>query len=136
MSKKPKTVQCWDRDIVCIPRSRLSGSGPSYSYPRGRYRTELGRLGFIGKIHITSDMDETAVKLEICSVYEGHMGGYCDFPFVFLQSAGGGSKTLVIPAQSSNYKWNGQQVSRLAGQTGTMYILAQAAMPSLNNIVS
>ena len=93
-------------------------------------------MGLIGKIHITFDMDETAMKIDVFSVFEGPMGGECDFPFVFLQSAGGGSKTLVIPAQSSNYKWNGQQVYRLAGKRGTIYILAQADMPSLKNSVS
>ena len=34
----------------------------------------------------------------------------------FLQAAGEGSKTLVVPAVSSSYRWTAQQVAHLAGQ--------------------
>ena len=121
---------------MCLPQSRRnfsSGSETCISFPRGQYRTELGRLGLIGKIHLTSEMDEDSVKQEIRSVFEGPMGGDHEFPFVYLQSAGVGSKTLVVPAQSSTFKWTGQQVARLAGQKGTIYILAQADMPGLKD---
>ena len=88
-------------------------------------------MGLIGKIRLSSDMNEDDVKREVCSVFQGPMGNDLNFPFVFLQAAGEGSKTLVIPSVSSTYRWTAQQVSRLAGQKGNIYILAQADMPSL-----
>ena len=59
------------------------------------------------------------------------MNGDAEFPFVFLQSAGDGCKTLVIPAQSSSYQWDAQQVARLGGQKNTICILALADMPNV-----
>ena len=59
-----------------------------------------------------------------------------NFPFDFLQAAGEGSKLLIIPAQSTNFRWTGQQVARLAGQKETIYIIAKADMPSLHTLVS
>lgn len=88
-------------------------------------------MGLIGKIHLSSDMNEDDVKREVCSVFQGPMGNDPNFPFVFLQGAGEGSKTLVIPSVSSNYHWTAQQVARLGGQKSHIYILAQADMPSL-----
>ena len=93
-------------------------------------------MGLIGKVHLSSNMDEEAVKEEIRSVFKDMMSHVNQFPFVFLQSAGKGSKCLVIPSQSDNYRWTGQQVARLAGQKGTIYKLARADMPSLNEVVS
>ncbi len=127
-------MQSWDKDIVCLPQSRRSSScstSGGFTYPRGQYRADLGRMGLIGKIHLSSDMDEEAVKLEIYSVFKDAMSHDKDFPFAFLQAAGEGSKCLMIPSQSDNYRWTGQQVSRLAGQRGTIYILALADMPSV-----
>lgn len=49
------------------------------------------------------------------------------FPFSYLQPSGGGSKILVVPSQSSLFKWTPQQVARLR-QSGTIYILAQDAL--------
>ena len=88
-------------------------------------------MGLIGKIHLTSEMSEDDIMREIRSVFQVPMGGDPEFPFVFLQPAGEGTRTLVIPAQSSSFKWTAQQVARLAGQKNTTYILAQADMPSL-----
>lgn len=133
-AKKSKTVQVWDRDIICLPLSRRnysSNSNASIAYPRGRYRSELGSMGLIGKIHLTSEMTEEDIKQEIRTVFQGPMGGDLEFPFVFLQPAGEGSRTLVIPAQSSTYRWTAQQVARLGGQKKTTYILAQADMPCI-----
>ena len=45
------------------------------------------------------------------------------FPFTFLQSTGGGTKTLTSPAVSVHFQWTAQQVVSLAGQ-GALYILA------------
>ncbi|XP_065908980.1 G2/M phase-specific E3 ubiquitin-protein ligase-like [Dysidea avara] len=47
------------------------------------------------------------------------------FQFQYLHPTGGGTKCLAIPAQSSSFKWTAQQVACLAGQAGTIYILAQ-----------
>lgn len=115
-----------------MSRRNKDDNSSSYSYPRGRYRASLGKMGLIGKIHLSSDMNEDDVKKEICSVFQGPMGNDPDFPFLFLQAAGEGSKTLVIPSVSSTYRWTAQQVARLAGQKASIYILAQADMPSLN----
>ena len=53
------------------------------------------------------------------------MNGDPEFWFQYLQATGGGTKFLTIPAQSSTFKWTSQQVARLSGQTGKIYILAQ-----------
>ena len=118
--KKRKTIQSWDRDIVCLPQSRMNHSAgtSSFSYPRGRYRALLGKMGLIGKIHLSSDMSENDVKQEIRTVFQGPMGNDLNFPFTFLQGAGEGTKTLVIPSVSPNYHWTAQQVARLGGQKG------------------
>ena len=76
------------------------------------------------------------MKEEIRSVFKDMMSHDHQFPFVFVRSAGEGSKSLVIPSQSDNYRWTGQQVARLAGQKGTTYILSRADMPSLNEVGS
>ena len=127
-SVKSVNVHVWNRDIVCLPCNNSSSSIP---YPRGKYRAELGSMGLIGKIRLSSDMDEGDVRSEIRSVFKFAMGHDPNFPFVFLQSTGDGCKTLVIPAQSSNFQRNGQQVARLGGQKNTVYILAQADMPAI-----
>ncbi len=88
-------------------------------------------MGLIGKIHLSSDMDEDAVKQDFYSVFKDAMSHYKDFPFAFLQTAGEGSKSLVIPFQNDNYRSTGQQVLRLSGQRGCIYILVLADMPSL-----
>ena len=54
-------------------------------------------MGLIGKVHLSSDMDESDIKREIRSVFRRPMGGDPEFPFVFLQPAGEGSRTLVVP---------------------------------------
>ena len=64
--KRPKTVQVWDRDIVYIPDSKSSQKIP---YPCGKYRSQLGEDGLIGKIRLISKMNEEGVKDEIRSVF-------------------------------------------------------------------
>jgi hypothetical protein len=125
--KKAKVVKTWDRDIVCIPESRRNArQGGNLMYPRGKYRAFLGSCGLIGKLHLTSTMSEEEVKAEICTVFKEQMNNDLDFPFVYLQSSGGGSKSLTTPSQSSSFKWTPQQVARLSGQSGTTYILAKS----------
>ncbi len=45
---------------------------------------------------------------------------------MYLQSTGGGAKSLMVPSQSTAFQWTAEQVSRLSGQKGTIYILAEA----------
>lgn len=87
-AKRSRSVRSWDRDIICLPQSRHNHSESGISYPRGRYRAELGKMGLIGKLHLTSEMDEDVVQKEIRSVFRGPMGCDENFPFLFFQPAG------------------------------------------------
>ena len=103
--KKPKTLKTWDRDIVCIPQSRRNKTkGGNLMYPRGKYRAYLGSLGLIGKLHLTSAMTDSDVAAEICTVFKDQMNNNPTFPFLYLQSTGGESKSLTIPSQSTSFK--------------------------------
>ena len=81
-------------------------------------------------------MTEEQVENEIRSVFKGPMGNDPKFPFSFLQSTGGGSKLLSIPSVSSTFRWNAQQVARLATQKGAIYILAEAELKVSDTVVS
>lgn len=125
--KRNKVVKTWDRDILCLPQSvRNKSKGGNLSYPRGKYRSTLANYGLIGKVHLTSEMTDEDVAYEIRSVFKEPMGHDPNFPFLYLQSTGSGSNSLTIPCQSSSFKWTPQQVARLGGQRGMIYILAQA----------
>lgn len=123
-AKKVNAIQSWDRDIICLPVSSKK-SGSNISYPRGKFRTDLGSLGLIGKVHLTSMMSEEDVRNEVRSVFQGPMGGQPNFPFAFLQPTGYGSKSLTIPAVSASFEWSAQQVAKLGGNKGTIYIVAE-----------
>ena len=120
-SKRNKSVQVWDRDIVCLPKSESSSK---IGYPRGKFRTKLGESGLIGKVRLTSVMSEDEVEQEVRSVFRGPMGGRSDFPFQFLQPTGVGTKTLTVPSVSSSFCWTAQQVAKLGGYKQAIYILA------------
>ena len=120
VTKRPKCVQVWDRDIICLPFS----PGSSFTFPRGRKRTQLGAMGLIGKIRLTSNMSVSEVEDEIRSVFDGPMGGRHDFLFQFLQSTGVGSQTLAIPSVSSSFDWSAQQVAKLGNSKQPIYIIA------------
>jgi hypothetical protein len=47
-----------------------------------------------------------------------------NFQFEILQSAGGGTKSLMIPCRSSKFKWTAKQIIASAGR-GYIYILAK-----------
>lgn len=132
--QKPKVVKTWDRDILCIPKDMSRVDGGNVSYPRGRYRAYLASNGLVGKLHLTSEMTKNDVKVEIRSVFKAHMQNDPEFPFLYLQGTGGGSKSLIVPSQSSSFKWTPQQVARLSGQSGTIYILAQADLYELDDL--
>ena len=85
----------------------------------------MASSGLIGKLHLTSEMTDKDVEDEIRTIFRGPMQNNPSFPFLYLQSTGGAVKTLTIPSQSASFKWTPQQVSRLPGQSGTIYILAQ-----------
>ena len=121
-NKKTKVIKQWDRDVVCLPPKKSDGV---VSFSRGGYRTYLANCGLIGKLHMTSDMDEEDVAREVRSIFQGPMKGKADFHFQYLQATGGGTKSLTVPAQSESFKWTPFQVSRLSGQSGTIYILAK-----------
>ena len=69
-------------------------------------------------------MLDEEVQQEICFVFRVPMGERTDFPFVFLQRAGAGTKTLIVPVESS-FCWTAQQVARLGGYKQAIYILAK-----------
>ena len=121
-AKRPKIVQSWDRDIVCLPQC-LSCRG-TVKYPRGKYRARLGTLGLMGKIHITDDMSVEQVAAEVRSVFKVPMNSRNDFPFHYLQPTGSGTRTLSTPSVSSSFCWTAKQVARLGNSSGTIYILA------------
>ena len=121
-AKRPKVIQSWDRDIVCLPKF-LCIRG-TVKYPRGKFRARLGRLGLMGKIHITEDMSVEEVAAEVRSVFKEPMDNRNDFPFSYLQPTGSGSRTLSIPSVSSSFSWTAKQVARIGNNTGTIYILA------------
>jgi hypothetical protein len=99
-AKRPKVIQLWDRDIICLPQF-LCDHGV-VKYPRGKYRARLGRLGLMGKVHITEDMSLEEVAAEVRSVFKEPMDSRNDFPFSYLQPTGSGSRTLSIPSVSSS----------------------------------
>ena len=80
-------------------------------------------MGLIGKIELTSEMDEDCIMAEIRSVFSQAMNHDPSFPFKILQSTGGGCKCLSVPATSTHYHWSASQVVSACGQ-GPIYILA------------
>ncbi len=76
-----------------------------------------------GKIHLESDWSEEEVFNEIRSVFCGPKQNESNFPFDILQLAGSGTKSLVVPALSSSFKWTPKEV---AGRyDSTVYILCK-----------
>lgn len=123
--KKPNTIKTYDRDVLCLPRSRQNISiGGNIKYPRGKYRSLLASSGLIGKLNLTSEMSDINVLKEIRSMFKGPMRDNADFPFVYLQPTGGGSRSLTIPSHSASFKWIPKQVAWLSGQTSVIYMLA------------
>lgn len=121
-SSGKKKFQEWDRDVMCIPKSYASGS--DVTIPRGQSRTTLASKGLAGKIRLNSHMTEEDIFAEFRSVFSKAMKNNENFQFEILQSPGGGSKSLVIPCRSSNFKWTARQVIASAGR-GYIYILAK-----------
>lgn len=110
--------------IICLPKSyQINGS---IKIPRGQKSREfLARNGLIGKISLSSNMNEEEIMTEISSVFAAKMGSDSNFPFTILQPAGGASRSLVIPSLSASFKWS---ASTVAGKNAKVpiYILAGA----------
>ena len=119
--RKKAKIQSWDRNIMCLPSSLSEGG--EIVIPRAGTRTDLASKGMSGKVHLESWMTEQEVMAEIRSVFRDPMGDDPDFSFSILQSAGAGSRCLVIPSVSTSFQWNAKQVPEPAGQ-GYIYILA------------
>ena len=123
--KKPKAVKTWDRDVVCLPMSFM-GKNKHIPFPRGKCRANLARDGLVGKVHISPDMSEMEVLSEVQSVFKTAMENDPNFPFTFLQPTGEGSRSLAIPPVLDTFQWTAQQVARLGGSRGCIYILAES----------
>ena len=117
-------IYTYDRDIICLPRSQLGKDGLVRISRKKSLRDYLAMNKLVGKIRLTSDMNERAIFQEIRSVFENPMAGKFMFPFKVLQTCGGASKTLSSPVLSSSFKWT---ASAIAGRNAKVpiYILAQ-----------
>lgn len=102
------------------------GKNKHIPFPRGKSRVSLARNGLVGKLHISSDMSENDVLCEVRSVFKDPMDNNPNFPFQLLQPTGEGSRSLAIPPVSDTFQWTAQQVARLGGSRGCIYILAEA----------
>ena len=112
-------IQTWHSSILCLPLNRAKNS----SIPRGKERANLGVQGLCGKIRLDSTMSEEEVFSEICSVSQAPMCGDPNFPIQFMQTIGGGSKTLSVPTTASRFTWSGKEIMKMSGQ-GCIYIQA------------
>ena len=110
---------------MCLPQKYARSSNNTLTFPRGRNRLQLGKSGLIGKIRLTSTMTVNEVEAEIRSAFSKSMNNREDFPFVFLQPTGCGSRSLTLPAVSSSFSWTSQMVARLGPTKRPIYILAQ-----------
>ena len=120
--KKAPRVISYDKDVICLLRCYAEKCASGIPIPRGKARAKLCKMGLVGKLHLNSDMEESEILAETRSVFHDAMDGDGEFPFSFLQIAGGGTKTLAKPKLSLSFRWNAKQVMGL-GQS-TIYILA------------
>ena len=105
-SKKERnwsSVKHWTKDIICLPKE---SDGLEILIPRGSSRSTLARKGLIGKLTLSSYMDEQEIRELICEVFQGAFGGDKQFLSKFLQSVGGGSKFLTKPCTTNTFEWS------------------------------
>ena len=131
--KTAKAITTWDRDIVLLPNDYKEGEN-YIPYPRGKSRSRLGRLGLMGKVHLSSDMSVEEVECEIRSVFKTPMGNDTAFPFKYLQASGGGSRCLAVPSVSSSFRWTAQQVAKIGNQRNTIYIMAERELAVCDDV--
>ena len=125
--KAPRLVT-WDRSIVCLPQGYgACGNSRVIPIPKGKARTALQARGLCGKIRLHSEMTEDEVVNEVRSTFNSSMGHDNNFPFRFLQTGGGGTKSLTVPVVSALFTWTAKEVAKLSGQ-GCLYIEAEAEL--------
>ena len=113
----------YERDIICLP-SQYKRDGGCISIPRGKKSKDyLARHGLTGKIKLSSDMTESQIFAEICSVFKEATKGD-KLQFSILQPTGSSAKSLAIPKTSDSYRWS---ASGVAGKNAKVpiYILAE-----------
>ena len=81
-------------------------------------------MKLIGKVHLASDMTVDEVMNEFRSAFQVPMCKYPNFRFTYLQSTGGGTRSLTLPNLSLSFTWSASQVAKLGSNRGTIYILA------------
>ena len=79
----------------------------------------------MGKIHLTSALNDRDTMAEIRSVFSKAMKDEPCFEISILHPIGGGSKSLTVPKTSASFMWSTKEVCKVAGR-GSIYILAKA----------
>ena len=97
-SKKGKGKMFTDeRDIVCLPKQCQKHSDVIQIPRKKEMRHFLAVNKLVGKILLSSDMEEIEIFDEIQSVFHVPMDNDIDFSFKILQPSGGDSRSLIIP---------------------------------------
>ena len=60
-------------------------------------------------------MMEDEIFSKIRSCFDKAFGGDPTFPFIILQSAGTGAKSLIVPSLSDNYEWKAKELANSGG---------------------
>ena len=126
-----------------MPRNYRNVENGNVAIPRTERRNTIAEAGHIGKLEFRSDMTDQQVRQEICKVFAIPMGltktaieqGSL-FPFTYLQRTGPGSRTLCVPSVSSDFQWDGKNVSTLAKSGGIINILADSCLPEIDEVNS
>ena len=111
----------YDRDIICLPKFYAADGATTLKIPRSASEF-LAKNGLIGKIRLSSDMNETEIFHEIRSVFNDAMDGNQKFRFKILQIAGGSCKSLSLPSLLASFKWTASSVAGRNAKT-PIYIL-------------
>ena len=137
----PKIIH-YVRDVILLPPQYRSSQTGTVSIPRKTNQSILGAAGLVGKVELDSFMTENEVRQEICEVFSIPMGLTTEdlksknlFPFIYLQRAGSGSRSLCVPSVKSTFDWNGKRVSSLAKAGTCIYILAEKDLPGYQRMV-
>ena len=75
----------------------------------------------MGKIHLTSGMDERETMTKIRSVFSKSMKDHLCFKFSILHCIGGGSKSLTVPRTSASFVWNARKSAKLLVEDQSIY---------------
>lgn len=121
-TKGKEKLFTYDRDIVCLPMSHAQHGSSTIKIPK--CRMNLAKMGLIGKIRLTSMMNEEMIFDEIRSVFRGPMNENKEFKFEVVQPMGGTSKCLTIPSLSDSFKWTASAIVPKNAKS-PLYILAK-----------